>query len=481
MRGLLLAATVLAFMAGCTVGPDYKRPDAAVPGTRVPPAFKELAGWKPATPMDSINRGSWWRVFHDQTLDGLEQQVVVNNQNIAAALAAYTEAKAALDQARAAFFPTVTANPGVTRSAGGTFGTTPRTSFSAQLNADWEIDVWGKVRRQVESNVAGAQLSAATLANTTLSAQATLATAYFELRIADATQRLLDRTVDEDRRALRITQNQYGAGVAARADVITAQTQLETTQAQAINVGVARAQYEHAIAVLTGHAPADLTLAPGDAPEDVPVAPVSVPSALLERRPDIANAERMMQEENALIGVAISAYYPSISLSAAYGFTGSPLGSLFKAANQVWSLGAAGAETVFDGGLRGAQVASARAAYDQSVATYRQTVLTAFQNVEDQLSNLRILALEYTALQTAVTDARRAVEIALNEYRAGTQAYTAVITAQNTALSDEESLLSVQQQRLVASVALIQALGGGWTTADLPTRETLTRKPPFMP
>ena len=321
--------------------------------------------------------------------------------------------------------------------------------------------MWGRIRRQVESDVAAAQVSAADLANATLVAQATLATDYFELRYQDALEKLLTDTVAAYTDALRITQNQYNAGTANPSDVASAQTQLDTTRAELVNVGVLRAQYEHAIAVLTGVAPAELTIQPGVLAADAPVAPGVIPATLLQRRPDVAAAERTMQQQNALIGVQVAAFYPDISLSAVYGYSGSPLGSLIEAANRVWSLGASATETLFEGGLRNSEVAAARAAYDASVATYRQTVLTAFQQVEDQLSNLRILEQQAVATAQAVRSAQRSVQIALNTYRAGTAVYTNVITQQTALLGDQQSALSVQEQRLVASVTLVQALGGG--------------------
>ena len=470
-------------LAGCKVGPNYQRP-----AVEAPAHFKELAGWQPGRPMDQIDRGAWWAVYQDPVLDGLERQVAVSNQTLAAAYAAYRNAVAIVREAEATLYPTVGATGSDTRSRVGggsssgivtgsgfttSSGSGPRTTYGAALSASWEPDVWGKVRRTIESNVAGAQASAADVANARLSAQATLATDYFDLRASDSLETLLTRTVADYRHALDITQNQYKVGVAAKSDVLTAQVQLESTQAQLVNVGVARAQYEHAIAVLTGHPPADLTLAKTALANDVPVAPASVPSALLQRRPDVAAAERTMQEENALIGVAIAAYYPNISLSALFGFSGDPLSKLFSASNELWTLAASGTETIFDAGARSAQVAAARATYDGAVANYRQAVLTAFQQVEDQLAALRILQHEAQAEAIAVRDARRAVAIAENEYRAGTQAYTVVITAQNTALADEQAALTIQQNRMLASVALIQALGGGWDAVLLPARSKM--------
>lgn len=464
----LLAAALL---VGCTVGPDYTPPKAVVSIT-----YKELAGWKPATPRDTADRGAWWEIYNDPDLDRLERQVALANQNVKAFEAAYRAASALVRETQAGLFPTISLSPGVTRSQSGlssgssSHGSTSftRTQYSLEGSAAWVPDVWGTIRRQVESNVAAAQVSAADLANATLSAQATLAIAYINLHYEDALQRLLTDTVGEYQRALDITNNQYRAGTASSADVVTAEAQLQSTQAQLIAVGVQRGQYEHAIAVLTGRPPAELAIPVAPLPSAVPVVPAGVPSTLLERRPDIAAAERQMQQENALIGVAVGAYYPDISLSALFGFAGNPLSQLFSTANRVWSLGASASETLFDAGARTAAVEQARANYDQAVATYRQTVLTAFQQVEDELVALRVLEQQAAAEAVAVASTRRAVEVALNAYRAGTAAYTSVITEQTLLLSDEETALAIQQARLVASVTLIEALGGGWQAGDLP-------------
>jgi NodT family efflux transporter outer membrane factor (OMF) lipoprotein len=485
-------AWICLVLAGCMVGPDYKRPDAPAP-----PAFKELAGWKVSEPADILDKGAWWSVYHDPELDRLERMVEVSNQTVKEFEADYRNAVALVAEARASLFPTAGVSPGVSRSGGGGSGsssgrsfsgstsgggsgfgnTGPFTQYSITGTVSWVPDIWGSVRRQIESNVAGAQVSAANLANAKLAAQATLATDYFDLRAEDSLTQLLIETVAAYRRALEITQNQYRAGTTASIDYVTALAQLQSTQAELIGVGVQRQQYEHAIAVLTGRAPAELSIAPAPLASAVPVVPPGLPSALLERRPDIAGAERAMQQENALIGVQIATYYPNISLSAQGGFAGNPLGQLFNASNALWSLGATATETLFSGGLRPAQVAAARATYDTSVATYRQTVLTAFQGVEDALSGLRILELQAKAEATAVASTRRAVEATLNQYKAGTVPYTSVITEQELLLSDQQTLLSVQQSRLVNSVALIEALGGGWSTADLPSTIKPTTPP----
>ena len=504
------------------VGPDYHRPPAPVPAS-----FKEQAGWKIATPQDAAMKGDWWEVFGDDLLDRLERQVDIGNQTLREQAAAYEDAQALVDEARANLFPTLTANAGVTRSSSGsggfssggtllsntgvgsttsggtvtgtatttttgTAGTTggsvgtgsrsaARTQYNLEGDASWEIDLWGRIRRQVESNVASAQASAATLANIRLSEQALLATDYLDLRVTDALQRVLDETVRNDTESLRITQNQYEAGVAARSDVLTAQAQLDAAQSSAVNVGVARAQYEHAIAVLVGEPPSALTLPPVPSVPAVPATPGVVPSSLLERRPDVAEAERTMKAQNALIGVAVAAYYPAVTLTALFGYAGNPLGSLISSANRLWSIGASASDALFQGGARTAAVRAARDTYEQSVATYRQTVLTAFQQVEDALSGLRILAQQAAIQRQAVADSQRAAQIALNEYRAGTQAYTAVITAQNTLLSAQQTDLSIEETRLADAVALIQALGGGWRAADLPSAGSLQRNNPLLP
>ena len=508
---------LLLLLSGCMVGPDYRRPPAPVPV-----AFKEQPGWKMATPQDQSAKGDWWDVFADPVLDRLERQVDVGNQTLREQAAAYQNAQALVDEARANLFPVLTASAGVTRSSSGgggfssggtvlsntgagsttsggtatgttttsgtgitsTSGTsrsTTRTQYNLQGDASWEIDLWGRIRRQVESNVADAQASAATLANVRLSEQAMLATDYLDLRVSDALQRVLDETVRNDTEALRITQNQYNAGVAARSDVLTAQSQLDAAQSAAVNVGVARAQYEHAIAVLIGEPPAALSVPPVPTVPAVPDTPGVVPSALLERRPDIAEAERTMKAENALIGVAVAAYYPAVTLTALFGYAGNPLGSLISSANRLWSIGASASDALFEGGARTAAVRAARDTYEQSVASYRQTVLTAFQQVEDALSGLRILGQQATIQRQAVADSQRASTIALNEYRAGTQAYTAVITAQNTLIAAQQNELSIEESRLTDAVALIQALGGGWRASDLPNAGYLQRHNPLLP
>ncbi len=486
-RSLLLAALPL---AACTVGPDYHRPAAIVSPLYKEAAYSEGAlaaryGWKLATPRADLSKGAWWSVFNDPVLDGLERQVAVTNQNVKQSEANYRQAVALVREAQANLFPTVTLTPSVKRetlnslgsfSTGGGSGSAAGkaiTEYSVQGSASWDLDVWGRIRRQVESQQAAAQVSAADLANATLSAQGTLATDYFDMRASDSMIRLLTDTVTAYRKTLQITQTQYELGTASRGDVATADAQLKTTQAQLVGAGVQRAQYEHAIAVLTGHPPADLSLPAAPLTTAVPTIPIGVPSALLERRPDIAAAERTMAEQNAQIGVAVAAYYPDISLSAAFGYAGNPLSKLFTLANQVWSLGASATETLIDGGLRRATLSAAHAGYDADVASYRQTVLSAFQQVEDDLSSLRILEQQAAAQDAAVASAKRAVDVTINEYRGGTIAYTSVITEQTQLLSDQQTAVTIQQDRLVAAVGLLQALGGGWQASDLPAKQPL--------
>jgi NodT family efflux transporter outer membrane factor (OMF) lipoprotein len=469
-------------LTSCMVGPDYHRP-----GVEAPPAYKEAPGWTQAQPADAASKGNWWTVYNDTELNQLEPLVAVNNQTLAADYAAFEQAEAVTDEVRGQLFPTIGLTGSATRSGSGqgsgnsgSFNTSstgtnsfsinngPRTSGTFEGTVSWSPDIWGKIRRQVESDNAAAQASAADLANATLSEQALLATDYVDLRGADSEIALLQQTVLAYQRSLQITQNQFNAGVAAPLDVITARTQLENAQAQLVSAGEARAQYEHAIAVLVGHAPSDLSLPAGQLITTVPQVPVGVPSTLLQRRPDIAAAERVMAENNAQIGVAVGAFYPTLSLSALGGYSADPIGGLFSVSNALWSLGSDASATLFEGGTRAATVKAAEFGYQNSIATYRQTVLTAFQQVEDELSNLRILAEQAQLEQAAVADAARAAQIALNEYEAGTQSYTTVVTAQATLLGDQQAALTVQQNRLLSSISLIQALGGGWQMADLP-------------
>ncbi len=475
MRGIAAACCLPALSACMSVGPDYQRPTVAP----APQQYKELGDWKPIEPKPAASDLPWWSIYNDAKLDELERQVAVSNESLKAAEASYRQALEIVEQSRAGYFPTVTAsaagqrtpttvsritvNPAnATAPVTATSSRTVADQVSATLGASWAPDIWGRIRRTVESSTASAQASAADLAAARLSLQSTLATDYFSLRMDDELKRLFEETVAAYQATLDITRNQFEAGTAAETDVITALTQLQGAQAQLIGLGVQRAQLEHAIGVLIGKRPDEFSVAPAPLSREVAVIPAGMPSTLLERRPDIAAAERSAAAASAQIGVAIAAYYPSINLTGSVGYVGSALGGLFKAANEVWSVGPQLSETLFDGGLRRAQVAAARAAYEASVATYRQTVLLAFQQVEDQLVALRILEKQAEIQQLAVASAREAVRLTLFQYEAGTVAYTNVVTVQAIALTDEQNLLTTLGNRLNASVALVAALGGGW-------------------
>jgi len=472
---LLAAVASLALLSACAVGPDYVRPNVAQPTS-----YKEAAGWKTAQPRDAEIRGNWWEAYNDPLLNTLQQQVNVGNLTLAQAEAAYRQAQAAVQSARSEYFPTVGASFDVTRSSSATVNNNQvtststsntrgaRTNHSLSLNASWEADLWGRIRRSVEASSNSAQASAADLENVRLSMQAQLAQDYFQLRALDTQQQLLDRTLADYERSLKLTQNQYAAGVVARANVVQAQTQLKNAQTQALDIGVQRAQLEHAIALLVGKAPAEFSIAPAALAASVLDVPLALPSALLERRPDIAAAERRLAAANAEIGIAKSAYFPSLGLSANGGYQSSTMANLLSLPNRFWSIGPSLALTLLDGGARRAQTDQAIAAYDQNVAVYRQTVLTGFQEVEDNLAALRILEQEAQTQDEAVQLARQSVAIATNQYKAGVTSYLEVITAQTTALNSEINAVNILNRRLTASVLLIKALGGGWhvPTAD---------------
>ncbi|HZZ10946.1 MAG TPA: efflux transporter outer membrane subunit [Paraburkholderia sp.] len=474
---LAVAAAFAAVLAGCAVGPNYARPAAEIPAS-----YKEAApGWKVAQPADQHDRGDWWTIYQDPQLDALEDRLNASNQTVAQFAAAYRQARALVGEARAAYFPTIGASAGATRSGNGTSSggnsTTAASrsgvnnSFNVQLDASWEPDLWGSVTRSVNAQKAGQQGAAADLANARLSAQATLAQTYFSLRALDSTQKLLDDTVAAYQRSLQLTQNQYAAGVAARSDVIQAQTQLQSAQASAIDNGVQRAQDEHAIAVLVGQPASTFSIPSMPLTATPPAVPAQMPSALLERRPDIASAERKAAAANEQIGVAIAAFFPSLTLSATGGFENTVFSQLLTAPSRFWTLGPQLAATLFDAGLRQAQTEAARATYDQDVATYRQTILAAFQDVEDNLASQRILEQEIVVQRQAVDSARQALDIVTNEYKAGTVAYVNVLTAQTTAFTAEQKLENIAGQRMVSSVGLVKALGGGWDAGQM-DRET---------
>jgi NodT family efflux transporter outer membrane factor (OMF) lipoprotein len=465
-RGLSVALGA-ALAAACAVGPDYHRPqvDAAA-------NFKEAGEWKPSEPNDVLSRGPWWKIFNDDMLDGLEAQIDISNQNVKAAEAAFEQSRALVAQARAGFWPSIAATFGVQRqgspvvltNAAGptTIGTRTQTTYNAGVSAMWDLDIWGRIRRTSESELASAQSSAAALAAARLSAQAELATDYFELRAQDQLQKLLDDTVEAETLSLHIAESRYKFGVAARADVVSAQTQLLGSQAQQVNAKIQRAILEHALAVLIGKQPAEFSLNSSVMRSDVPTVPAGVPSALLERRPDVAEAERKMAAANAQIGVSKAGYFPDLTLTGSDQYSTLSLSNLIRNSNRVWAVGPALAQTLFNGGLVHAQVRQARAAYEGTVDSYRQTVLTSFQQVEDEIVTLRVLEQQGVIEDETVKAAREAESLTLNQYKAGTVPYSSVITAQTTRFSAEETALQVLSSRLQASVALIEALGGGW-------------------
>jgi NodT family efflux transporter outer membrane factor (OMF) lipoprotein len=459
---MIASALSLMLLSACAVGPDYVRPTVEVPA-----AFKESAGWKMAEPRDQEIHGKWWEIYNDPLLNSLEEQVSISNQNLAQAEARYRQASALVQSARANYYPTVTGNASTTRGNRGNSGNsiiTPNTSenHSLSVSANWEIDLWGRVRRTVEANQASAQASAADLEATRLSTQAQLAQSYFQLRTVDTQQELFDRTVADYQKSLQLTQNQYAAGIVPNANIVLAQTQLKTTQAQLVDLGIQRAQLEHAIALLIGKPASTFSIAHAPLAAITPSLPVGLPSSLLERRPDIAAAERRIVAANAQIGIAKTAYFPDLTLGATGGFQGSSFANWLTLPNRFWSVGPALAMTLFDGGARRAQTDQAIANYDANVAAYRQTVLTGFQEVEDNLAALRLLEQEAQLQDEALQAARKSVELTTNQYRSGIVSYLNVITVQTTALGNERTALDIQSRRLAASVLLIKALGGGW-------------------
>ncbi len=459
---LSAAALAVALLSGCAAGPDYVRPQLDAPA-----AFKESGPWKSAQPQQVDSQHPWWTLYGDATLDTLMVQANQANQNIALAQAQYRQASALAEAAHAGFFPTagVTASGGRARS--NSSGVKVGDPLTLGLTASWEPDLWGSVRRAVEAGDFASQASAADLAAARLSVQSALAQAYFQLRTTDAQAALYQRTVDGYRKALALVQHQQEAGVALRSDVALAQTQLESADAQRIELQLQRAQLEHALAVLLGQPPSSFGLAPRDEPMAlVPATPAGVPSELLERRPDVAAAERRAAQANANIGVARAAYFPRIILSGADGRASAGLTNLFSAPARVWSLGAALAGTLFDGGLRQAQDARAMAAYDGAVAQYRQTVLLGFQEVEDNLAALRVLSAESVVQERAVQAAQLSERLALSQYRAGTVNYLAVVTAQALALTNQRAAVQLLGRQLSASVTLVKATGGGWNTHE---------------
>lgn len=478
--GKWAAAAVLTLLAAsCTVGPKYARPtSAASPAFKepLPDAYKELAGWKTGQPRDEASRGKWWEVFGDPDLNALEEQIDLNNQNIAQAEANYRGARAAVRVARSGLFPQIATGPTVTGSMvsantssnSSLFKPSANSLINLPFDATWEADVWGRVRKGIESSVETAQATAGDLETLRLSLQAELALDYFQLHGEDAVKQLLDSTVTAYQKALDLTNNRYVQGVASQIDVVQARTQLEQTRAQATDTQVLRTQLEHAIATLTGKPPAALTIPEKVIKTPPPAVPVGIPSQLLERRPDIAANERRVAAANANVGVALAAFYPDITLSAGAGLEATSLMNLFTWPSRFWSLGPTVSYTLLDFGKRQGTLEQAQAVYDSSVAAYRQSVLQAFQDVEDNLAALRVLEQEAREQAVAVAAAERSLELANNQYQGGITAYLEVITAQAIALSNEQTAVQLLIRRQAACVALIKAIGGDFNVAGLP-------------
>ncbi|WP_272891818.1 efflux transporter outer membrane subunit [Stutzerimonas stutzeri] len=478
LRPMTLVAMALTLSA-CTLGPDYQRPEVPIAAE-----FKQAEGWKVAAPADSLQRGEWWTLYGDAELNALVGRLNVSNQNLAAAEAQYRQARALVRGARSQQFPTIGGSAGVTRGGQGTSssptvqsqssGSGVSESYSVGLDASWELDIWGRLRRNLEANQANMQASAADLAAVRLSLQSELVQTYLQLRVLDEQQRLLDQTVEAFARSLRLTENQYRAGIVPKSDATQALTQLRSTEAQAIDLRWQRAQLEHAIAVLIGVPPSELDIAERSDIPALPQVPLALPSQLLERRPDIASAERQVSAANAQIGVAEAAWYPDLTLSASGGYRNSSFSNLISVPNRFWSLGPQLAMTLLDFGGRRASLEQAEASYDQTVANYRQTVLNSFREVEDNLVQLRVLADEAVVQQQALEAAQESLRLIENQYRAGTVDFLSVATVQTTTLNNERTNLTLLGDRLAASVQLIAALGGGWDEEALQTEPVMS-------
>jgi NodT family efflux transporter outer membrane factor (OMF) lipoprotein len=473
---------IVVSLGGCVVGPKYKTPT-----VQTPTEYKENKDWKVATPQDAAIREKWWEVYNDPQLNSLEEQVNVSNQSIIAALDAFLEARALVKEARAQYFPTAGVSASIInqRANTRTQTSTGNASFTAyslpSFDATWEPDLWGRVRNTVRADVANAQASAADLQNTRLTMQAELAADYFQLKGQDALIKLLNDTVAAYTESLRLNRVLFSTGIASDETVAQAETQLETTQAQATNLGILRAQYEHAIALLIGQPASTFSILANPLAAAPPDIPLGVPSQLLERRPDIAAAERSVEQANAQIGVATAAFYPNVTLSASGGFESTIISSLFTWPSRVWSVGPSISETIFDAGLRRATVQQFQAAYDQTVANYRNTVLTAFQQVEDNISELRILSVELGQQDTAVKSADRTLQLATDRYRLGIDPYLNVITAQTTLFSNQETAVNLRIEEITTTVQLIKALGGGWNASQIPASAQVISKSQLNP
>ncbi len=493
----LLCGSVL--LQGCDVGPKYNRPSAKVPATFkevTPDDLQKMDGWKVAQPQDSSLHGNWWEIFGDSQLNALEEQVNVSNQNVAAAFASFMAARAVVRQARSQYFPTVSVGASIvgqhqpsssstvtSKASGSTF-----TEYSLPFDASWTPDLWGRVRNTVRANVANAQASEADLENTRLTAHAELAVDYFELRGQDALKQLLDSTVVAYEESLKLTKALYETGIDSDEAVAQAETQLEAARAQDTSIGILRSEYEHAIALLVGQPASSFSIAVEPLKTPPPAIPFGVPSQLLERRPDIAATERLMAQANAQIGVARAAFYPTVTLSASAGFQTTTGSSWFSWPSRFWSVGPAISELIYDGGLRRATMEQYRAQYDQTVANYRGTILTAFQQVEDNLSTLRVLSKEIQEQDTAIQSAQRSLNLATDRYRLGIDPYLNVITAQTTLFSNQQTAVNLRILQIVASVQLIEAVGGGWDSSTLPSSQQIISReaqapaaPPMQP
>lgn len=476
--GYGLAAGTALLLTSCNLAPKYVKPAPLAPAVTMPAEFKELKGdetWRAANPSDGQLKGKWWEIFGDPKLNELEEKINISNQNVKQFEAQFRASRAAIDLAHAGYFPSIGSAPTVSETQSGNLvGKGVRTAtFILPVSATWTADVWGQIRTQVEGATAGAQVAAGLLENARLSAQATLASDYFTLCSLDMQDSLLHDTTEAYQKYLQLTQDRYKGGVAAKSDIALAQTQLATTMAARTDLGVSRGQFEHAIAVLTGQPPANLSLSACRIAAPPPPIPSMVPSQLLERRPDVAAAERNVAVQNANIGLAKIAFYPTIGLAGSAGISSNLFENLFALPARVWSAGPTVSETIFDFGRRGATMQQAIANYDAVVATYRQTVLTAFQGVEDNLVALRVLSEEAKQVDEAVKAAEESLDLITQRYKAGTNSYLDVINTQTIALNDERNAVTVLQRRLTAAVGLVQALGGGWDNSTIPTYDQL--------
>jgi NodT family efflux transporter outer membrane factor (OMF) lipoprotein len=488
-RAIAVSLAAALVLGGCTVGPKYQRP-----ATQAPQAYKELTpadfsktdGWKVAQPQDAALHGKWWEVFNDPKLNALEEQVNISNQNIKSATASYFAARALVKQARAQYYPTVSVGPAITSSRAGAAASTVVTTgtstfYELPFDATWVPDLWGRVRNTVRAQASAAQASEADLENVRLTANAEVAVDYYQLRGQDDLKQLLDSTVIAFQESLNLTKALYDTGIDSDEAVAQAETQLESTQAQDTNLGILRAQFEHAIAMLVGQPASTFSIPAEPLKSSPPAIPFGVPSQLLERRPDIAANERLMEQANAQIGIAVAAYYPTLTLSAAVGLESHSFTSWFTWPSRFFSVGPALSETIYDGGLRRATVQQFRAQYDATVANYRQTVLTAFQQVEDNLAALRLLSIEIQQEDAAVKSAERNLKVATDRYKLGIDPYLNVLTAQTSLLSNEQTAVNLRIQQMTTSVQLVEALGGGWDSAQLPTQKDVAQPPPPAP